>query len=102
MKQRYIIYMDFNNYLKIKDRCCIYYFGHDTKYITQLKEAYPMLESKFPELQIYLSCKDIYFSMLSGSNTLPESKFNPDDYNYVYQILYNFKNNPVFELLEDK
>jgi hypothetical protein len=95
--------MRLDQYSKTKNQYAISYLGRCGEYVLQLKALRPFLENKFPDMEISLICRDLFFCLLEGServfkaSDLDESKFVR-----VERILYDgTRFHPVERLLKE-
>ena len=89
-------------YIKVKDKYCIVYFGESKEYIVQLRLLRPIIEKTFQGLQIYLACKDDYIYLLKDEPrilTASQLKENKNQFAYVREIFCNLNEHPVEQLL---
>lgn len=90
------------HYLSIKDNYCVYYFGLNKEYITQLSLLRPLIELKFPGLQIYICCKDNFMYLLENEQRIcSQSKFDKNNYAYSREIKNSLEKHPIEELMEE-
>jgi hypothetical protein len=74
----------FEMYCKIKNKYCLAYFGRDETTLRKLIEIRPLIELKFPELQIFISCTDTLYGLLENKeNIIAESYLRPFDYGHI-------------------
>ena len=91
-------------YAKIKNKYCIAYFGHSKEYIIQLRLLRPLMEKKFPDIEIYLSSKDdMTYLFRNEPRTLSKTDLleNKKQFAYINEISYNGKNHPIEKFMED-
>jgi len=63
-----------SNYVAIKDKYCIGYFGSDRSLLSDLLNARKFIEKTFPGLQIYIACKNEMQDLVTGNkNVILES-----------------------------
>jgi hypothetical protein len=95
--------LPFTQYAKIKDRYCICYFGPADEYILQLLYLRPIIEAKFPGLEIHIGCRDS-LSYLADQNERMDTKSvikeNKRNYAHLKELRCNMEKHPVYELLE--
>jgi hypothetical protein len=90
-------------YAKVKDRCCIYYFGPSDEYVLLLRLIKPLLERRFAGVEVCLGCRDDKADMLAG---LPhvmlatEIKAKRDLYGHIEELKFNLPAHPIEELLD--
>jgi hypothetical protein len=61
-------------YISIKNKYCIGYFGSDKSLISDLLKARKVIEKDFPGLQVYIACKDEMLDLVKGvKNIILES-----------------------------
>lgn len=91
-------------YSKIKDNYCICYFGNCHEYLVQINLLQSAIVRRFPELHIYISCRDEYVNLLQGSNIIPISllKSQKENFAYVKEIRFdNSEHHPVEKFMKD-
>lgn len=95
----------FTYYIKIKDRYCLCYFGHNGEYVVQLKLIRPYLEMSYPDLKIYLSCnKNLFYLIQDEDNVLIKEDLYKSKraFGNIEEIKCNInKKSPVLKLLEN-
>ena len=94
--------MSYPNYLKIKDKACLIYSGHNIEYLIQLRMLKPALKLRFPEIDFTFTCRNEYSDYLE--NTIPFEIYNEakHDYAFRYEIIYDAlsKKHPIVEMIE--
>lgn len=95
--------VDLTLYAKIKDRYCLVYLGSCEEYLVQLKLLRPMLEAKFPGIEIYLCYRDSFTEIDNEPKTLKFSKLKEmqNMFAYVREITYNEHRHPVEQILQE-
>ncbi len=89
-------------FVQVKDQVCIYYQGHSTEYIVQLRMLRKDLQDHF-NLNITLGCRSEYMEYLDSPSialtNLSEFKYQ---FGFVHEIVYNTQTqeNPVYNLIE--
>lgn len=79
-------------YIAIKDKYCIGYFGSDKSLVSDLLKARKVIEKDFPGLQVYIACKDEMIDLLKGvKNIILESLIS----SFTGKVAY-------FRILEEK
>lgn len=96
--------MSFNlhKYKEVKDRYCVAYYGDNEMFIRQLLSVRPLIEERFPGIEIHIACADSVFHLLQNEpNTVHRSQWlrNKRNYAYTREIAYNTITNPVIDLL---
>lgn len=91
--------VSYKRYLEIKNRYCIAYFGVFNEFIFQLIHLIPILEEQFPELELYIACKD---ELISNSNKLIRlSKLNKKEYSVYHELKFNNIDHPVENFINE-
>lgn len=93
----------FAQYAKIKNDCCLCYFGYSDEYLVQLRLIKPFLENTLAGLKISFCCKDDKLPLLHGCRAIPISqiKVRKQDFGHLYEIKYNGRTHPIEDLLAD-
>lgn len=65
-----IMSIRYDYYVQIKDKICLLYAGHCTEYLTLLKLIRPTLINHFPDLQIFISCRDELLYVLKNESNI--------------------------------
>lgn len=90
--------------MKIKDKYCLCYFGHNAEYVAQLKLIRPFLREKFPDLRIYLSCNDDLFHIINDEEDIVDKTKlyrNKRAFGYIDEIRWSMKkSHPIKTFLE--
>lgn len=98
--------IDLPSYSKIKNRYCISYFGPKDEYVKQLRWARPYILKKYPELEIYIACKESAMHLLEGEAKVLDQKTLQSkrrSFAHIRQLKYDMSNktNPVKKLLDE-
>lgn len=81
-----------SNYIDIKDKYCIGYFGSDRSLLSDMLNARKFIEKEFPGLQIYIACKNEMQDLaMGGKNVILESNM----LSFTGKVAY-------FRILEEK
>jgi len=92
----------YENYLEIKDKYCITYYGVFNEFILQLIYLKPAIEQEFPGVKLYISCKDELFNRLEVStDVIPFSKFAKHEYSYVRDLSFDNINHPILGIINE-
>lgn len=74
-----------SDYVKIKDKYCICYFGDITDTVQKsLNDKIKELKEEFPNLTISICCRDDHCKYMKDS--IPKSKLNKDNFLLVEEI----------------
>lgn len=85
--------VSYKRYLEIKNKYCIAYFGVFNEFIFQLIHLIPILEEQFPELDLYIACKN---ELISNSDKLiPLSKLKKHEYAVYHELKFNNIDHPI-------
>lgn len=87
----------YNLYIKIKNKYCIQYYGIEELFLQQLIELKKTILSQYPEVDVYISCKD-ELHVKYKDNTIPKSTTNNNEYAYIRKLTFNNVDNPVLKL----
>lgn len=88
----------FTNYSKVANYYCINYFGQSDEYLVMLRLLKPVLEREFPDLVIYLGCKDDRLHLLENCKhtlKLSELKIRRDDFAQMAELRCNGNTHPI-------
>ena len=91
-------------YAKIKDNYCISYNGYSKEYVVQLRLLRPSMESTFPGVQVYLSCRDEYMYLLKGEERVvsrSQLKESKNRFAYVREIYCDMTSHPVESFMNE-
>jgi hypothetical protein len=81
-----------SNYIAIKDKYCIGYFGSDRSLLSDMLNSRKFIEKEFPGLQIYIACKNEMQDLVMGNkNVILESNMS----SFTGKLAY-------FRILEEK
>ncbi len=92
----------FEHYSKIKNNYCICYLGVSDEYLIQLRMLYPAIHTRFPELNLYLACKDESLRWLTGvENAVPITllKSRKSEFVHIKELTFDGKVHPVYDLM---
>lgn len=84
----------YNDYVKLKNKYCVQYYGVEEHFLIQLIKLKSKIKLKYPEIDLYISCKD-EFHQKYINDTIPKSKTFNNQYAYVRKITYNNVSNPI-------
>jgi hypothetical protein len=90
------------DYAKVKDNYCIAYFGHSKEYIVQLRLLRPIMETSFPGIKVYLSCKDQYMYLLKNEERIVSETDllkNKKQYAYIREITCDMTKHPIEQFM---
>ena len=59
-----------SQYAKVKNNYCLCYFGHSDEFLVQLRLLKPVIERRFPGLNLYFGCKDDKHHLLEGCDPI--------------------------------
>jgi len=95
----------FNQYLNIKDKICIYYEGHSTEYLVQLRLLRRSLEKTFPNTSITYACRSQYFVHLTNDPlhiSLEQFQDRRNDFGCSILMIYNATEgvHPVWDMVK--
>lgn len=85
------------DYLKLKNRYCLGYFGVFDEFILQLLYIQPIVEQSFPGLKLYIACRD----GLDLPGTTPISNLNKYNYGYFRELSFDNINHPVLSIIKE-
>jgi len=94
----------FADYANVKDNYCICYFGYSDEYLVQLRLIKPLLEKRFPGLNICFGCKDDKKHLLEGCGPILEVskiKVSKKGFAHIRELRCNNKTHPVEDLLDE-
>ena len=94
--------ISFANYSKIANNYCVCYFGHSDEYLVQLRLLKPIIEKSFPDLNVYIGCKDEKSHILGDCNhilKLTELKIRKSEFAYISELKYNGSTHPIEDFL---
>ncbi len=93
-----------HRYTKIKNKYCVAYFGQCDEYVLQLLHARPFFERTFPDLELYIACRDEAFRLATGQPRMvqkSELKDRCGEFPVVRELKYNFQSHPVLDFVEE-
>lgn len=96
--------MGFEDYAKVKDNYCICYFGYSDEYLVQLRLIKPLLEKRFPGLNICFGCKDDKKHLLKGCEPILEVskiKVSKKGFAHIREVRCNNQTHPIEDLLDE-
>lgn len=94
----------FSQYARIKDNYCIGYFGPSEPLLLQLRDIRPFLEHSFPNIKIYIACRDQSAHVLKGCDRIikmSDLKSKRDDFGQLSELAFDGKNHPITKLFKD-
>jgi len=91
----------YEQYARVKNNCCICYFGYSDEYLVQLRLLKPVIEHTLPGLRITLCCKDEKLPLVGDCETvrLSEIKLKKQSFAYLSELTFNGSMHPVEDLL---
>jgi len=88
--------------LAVKDKYCIFYFGLFDEFILQLIYLRPAIEKEFPGLELYIACKDEFYSQVQHHKNIVSYKdYNKTNFGCSKELLFDNVEHPILSLLED-
>lgn len=93
-----------SQYLQVKDRICIGYFGFSDEYLVQLRVLRPNVEKVFPGLSVWLACRDDGLRWFRGEDrvvSLSRLKASRHGFGKVFELGSRPGVNPVEALLAE-
>lgn len=90
--------ISFTEYAKIANHYCVCYFGPSDEYLIQLRLLKPILEKEFPELNLYIGCKDDKIHFLNGCDQvlkLTELRSRKTEFAHISEIKFNGQTHPI-------
>lgn len=92
----------YNNYIKVKNRYCIKYFGVFDEFLFQLIYLRPAIERELIGTKIHFCCEDRLAEKLQRiPRIVYRSDFSKNDYGYVRTLNFDYKKHPILELIEE-
>ena len=92
-------------YVKIKDKYCISYLGHNDEYIIQLINIRDAIQKELPGIQLYICCNDRLSDLkTSYSNILLSDELRKNKKNFAYIRSIRYEDNglhPILNLLHE-
>lgn len=96
------MFTPFNNFLQVKYKYCVSYFGNSNEYIELLRLLRPFIENQFRGIQVHLACKDEAYYLLEDEPRVCSKKtFNKTDYCYVRDLIFDNATHPVQIIMEE-
>ena len=92
----------FADYAKIANNYCVCYFGNSDEYLVQLRLLKPLLEKQFPDMMLYIGCRDDKTHLLKDCPhvlKLTELKIRKNDFAHISEIRYNGTTHPIEDFL---
>lgn len=92
------------HYSKIKDNYCIAYFGHTKEYLLQLNYLRSQIEEKYPNLKLFICCRDEYVDFLPKNDQI-FSRTNLKNYKknlaHIFELECNFQEHPIEKIVKE-
>lgn len=88
-------------YIKVKDKCCIFYLGTSYEYLIQLVGVMPYIKKSLPGLNFDIFGRDCYCEYIEGILPLSLFKEMKSNYGLAKELTYDLKTHPILKLLED-
>lgn len=96
--------IEFEKYAQIKNRYCLCYFGTSDEYILQLWLYKPIIEHKYPGLQLFLGCRDEAANLINDEKyilRLSDLKSRRLDFGHIREISFDGKNHPIEKFINE-
>jgi len=94
--------MNYPEYLSVKNRYCIAYFGLFDEFILQLLYLRPAIEKELPGIEICIACRDEFYEQVKMHPKLVSmSNYNKGSYSYTKNLAFNNVSHPILDLLEE-
>ncbi len=94
----------FNEYARVCNNYCVSYFGYCNDYLVQLGLLRSILELNFPDINIYIGCRDESFHILPDDPkiiNLSELKANKKQFAHINELSFDGINHPIEKFLKD-
>jgi hypothetical protein len=94
--------ISFTDYAKIANNYCICYFGQSDECLVQLRLIRPFLQRQFPDLNIYIGCKDDKTHYLKNCEKIlkiSDLKIRKSEFAYISEVKSNGQTHPIEDLL---
>jgi hypothetical protein len=94
--------ISFTDYAKVANNYCVCYFGQSDEYLIQLRILKPVLEKEFPDLTIYIGCKDDKTHILKDCNhilKLSELRIRKNDFAHISELRCNGTTHPIEDFI---
>lgn len=91
-------------YAKIKDKCCICYFGYSKEYLIQLNLLLESIEKELKGIIIYIACKeDCVYLFNKKERILTKEQFQQQKENFAFikEINCDTINHPIETLMDE-
>lgn len=96
------MFTPFKNFLDVKYKYCISYFGNSNEYIELLRLLRPFIESQFRGVQIHLACKDdVYYLLKDEPRVCRKSEFDKSNYSHVRELRFENGYHPVQTIMDE-
>lgn len=73
-------------FVKIKDKCCIFYKGPDIEYVSQLISILPHLEKHYKGLDIWIACREKLASKFHSPKLISLENLNRSKFGFCYEL----------------
>lgn len=95
----------FTDFVKIKNNYCFAYYGLNPEYLIQLKIIKPYFLNLFPDLNLFICCRDDLLYLLDNeNNVVPQSQIKEVKYKFshIREISSNMQlPHPIKELIDE-
>lgn len=90
-------------YVNTKNKLCISYHGIIGEFILQLLFIKPKIQEKYPEFDLYISCKDEIFERLKtlDNKLIPMSDIEKKQFINFYNINHNHFCHPIEKFIDE-
>ena len=93
--------LPFHQYVKVKDRYCIYYVGPCSEYLLLLSYIRPAIEAELPGIQIYLCGADHQLPEGNRIFGISELDAKRNEMAYVRELTCDLVSHPIENLLKE-
>lgn len=73
-------------FVKIKDKCCIFYKGPDIEYVSQLISILPYLEKHYKGLDIWIACREKLASKFDFPKLISVESLDRSKFGFCYEL----------------
>ena len=89
--------------MKIKNKICLTYDGHNPEYLIQLRMLEPALMKTFPEIEFNFACRKEYGKYLNSFIPIEIYNETKNDFAFRYEIIYDatIKKHPIIEIINN-
>lgn len=93
--------VSYNNYLSVKNKYCVGYFGVFNEFVLQLIHLLPVIEKQLPGIDLYIAGKNEISTVIQHPKLVLEKNLNKKSYAFYRELKFDNIDHPVEAFIEE-